>query len=971
MREGEILAGAAGQRRLLAILTVLAAVGERGISRDKLLALLWSEGEPDKSRHALTQSLYHIRKALGVERILLNNTDLRLNADVITSDVGDFQKAVQDGRVLEAIDVYGGPFLDGFHLNGDPEFDFWVTSERSRLSRQYTDALRSIADAAAQSGDVGAELSWRTRLVDHDPLDGAAVARLIGTMIAASDPAGALQRARTYEARMRDELDLPPDRAVVDLIAQLRRAIPNTAPVASAVPKGQAPEPRLVAHTDVSEPPATRPAESPRSAAVSAPQLTRRRARRREILFVAAGVLAGILIVTRVATVHLASARAAVRASTIMVAPFRIDSTEPATAYLREGLLDLLTTRLASADTKRAADPSLVLRAWRAAGYGGDSALSVTATTRIARALDAGEVVMGSVERSPSGVSVRASLVDVAHGRVKVTTTVSGSPDSLIVLTDRIISGLILTQAGDRLGAVPHSETVSPLGLRAYLAGRSAYRRADYYEAVRAQEQALAQDPDFALAALSLAMSADRANVAEQHDRGLALAWARQSELSPADRAYLQAFAGPRYPEPSSAAEALAAWERVVRVAPDRVEGWHELGESFYYDGELLGMHNGSARAAEAFRHALQLDPFFAPSRRMLSLLLARQRDTAGLRRLIASDSNPDADDVMRVFVRWRAANALGDARELARARRAFENAPNSALRAIAMTSQFDGVSIDDGDRALEILRRRPLSDAEGMDVTLARHSRALNSGNFAAALAITTELGARQPSLHPQLRLRILDVMYAGADRATAMDAAWELERLTNGAPPTARADSAVQLADVCVLAQWRMFVHDTAGARAHLRTLRSSGVSRFPVPVGANPSTCAELIDASLAVAERGVVARDQLAHVDSLMLSGPAVSDAMRYANIMIAREYRALGDPEHAVAVLQRRSYMRGWPRYRATGLRLLSQLSLEVGDTAAARSAYERYLATRRRPAVASPPMPFVSGLRRFSRRLVQ
>ena len=37
--------------------------------RDKLLALLWSEGEPDKSRHALTQSLYHIRKALGVERI--------------------------------------------------------------------------------------------------------------------------------------------------------------------------------------------------------------------------------------------------------------------------------------------------------------------------------------------------------------------------------------------------------------------------------------------------------------------------------------------------------------------------------------------------------------------------------------------------------------------------------------------------------------------------------------------------------------------------------------------------------------------------------------------------------------------------------------------------------------------------------------------------------------------------------------
>ena len=68
-QDGTLLTGAAAQKRLLAILTVLATVGERGITRDKLLALLWSEGEPDRSRHALTQSLYHIRKALGVERI--------------------------------------------------------------------------------------------------------------------------------------------------------------------------------------------------------------------------------------------------------------------------------------------------------------------------------------------------------------------------------------------------------------------------------------------------------------------------------------------------------------------------------------------------------------------------------------------------------------------------------------------------------------------------------------------------------------------------------------------------------------------------------------------------------------------------------------------------------------------------------------------------------------------------------------
>src|SRR5689334_3047198 len=86
-RNGEVLTGPAGQRRILAILTVLASVGDRGMSRDKLLGLLWSEGEPDKSRHALTQSLYHIRKALGVERIFLSGSDLRINPAVLSSDV--------------------------------------------------------------------------------------------------------------------------------------------------------------------------------------------------------------------------------------------------------------------------------------------------------------------------------------------------------------------------------------------------------------------------------------------------------------------------------------------------------------------------------------------------------------------------------------------------------------------------------------------------------------------------------------------------------------------------------------------------------------------------------------------------------------------------------------------------------------------------------------------------------------------
>ena len=77
------------------------------------------------------------------------------------------------------------------------------------------------------------------------------------------------------------------------------------------------------------------------------------------------------------------------------------------------------------------------------------------------------------------------------------------------------------------------------------------------------------------------------------------------------------------------------------------------------------------------------------------------------------------------------------------------------------------------------------------LDVDLARHSRALNSGDYAGAMAVTVDIGARQPALHAQLRLRVLDALYSGANRDSAVSAAnalsrmttWELERR----PPTA----------------------------------------------------------------------------------------------------------------------------------------------------------------------------------------
>lgn len=944
-RDGEILSGPAGQRRLLAILTILATVGDRGISREKLLALLWSEGEPEKSRHALTQSLYHIRKALNVEKLFLSGADVRLSPGVLASDVADFQRAVADHRLGEAVGMYRGAFLDGFYLNGDPDFEFWVAAERDRFARQYASALESLAGSAAASGARSAEIRWRGRLVDHDPLNGPAVAKLMTCLVAAGDHGGALQRARLHESRMRSALDLPPDRAVADLAAELRRTVSSGANTAVPTPR-ETPAVRAAASfPQATELPTGTPRGGTRTSA--APSTT---VRSRWIWAGAAVAMIATVVLSRAAASRLTHEHPLVHAQTIAVAPFQLQSTDAGSSYLREGLVDLVATRIADADVKRAADPAAVMQSARALGFVDDSAKSLPAAVRLGRSLGADQVVVGSIRSLTTGVSIQATLVDVVASKVLSSVEVSGSPDSLNALADRIVTGLVLAEAGDRTAGAQQPQTVAPLALRGYLMGRSAYRRGDYHGAMRAFGQSLNQDPKFALAGLWLAMSADHANAAEPHDFGLSVAWAHQDELPSSERAYLRAFAGPRYPEPSSAAEALAAWEHVVRAAPDRAEAWYRLGESFYYDADLLGLPDGPARAANAFRRALQLDPSCRPAWRMLMLLLARQGDTTALRSVLAQlppATGVDTADAMDLFVRWRVARALGDARELARIRDGLQDAPSSTLRSIAMTGQFDGLATEDADRALDILQRRSVTRAERIDVALARHSRALNRGDFAGALKIADELGSYDPGFHPDLRLRVLDALYARSDSAAAAQSAAALERLVAAPLSPTTADSAVRVSDLCVLGQWRQANGDMSGARAAVSALRRGNVPAFPVPVGANPRACADLIDVSLAVAVNEPDARAKLAHVDSLMLGGPSVGDAMRYASLLVARQYSALGEPTMALAALRRRSFMRGWPRYRATGLKMQVSLALALRDSTTARSALARFEATSR------------------------
>ncbi|HWB43746.1 MAG TPA: BTAD domain-containing putative transcriptional regulator [Gemmatimonadales bacterium] len=215
--------GAAGQRRRLALLALLARAGERGLTRDKLLGVLWPDAEPDKGRSVLAQALYALRRDLGSDQLFLGTIEVRLNPEVISSDAAEFAAALAAGRPEDAAALYGGPFLDGFYVSGAPEFERWVEVERTALAHDFTAVLERLATTAGAGGDHLAAVGWWRKLAAADPLSSRVAVGLMRAMADAGDRAGAIQHARIYQTLLRQEIEADPDPEVVALAERLRQ----------------------------------------------------------------------------------------------------------------------------------------------------------------------------------------------------------------------------------------------------------------------------------------------------------------------------------------------------------------------------------------------------------------------------------------------------------------------------------------------------------------------------------------------------------------------------------------------------------------------------------------------------------------------------------------------------------------------------------------------------------------------------
>src|SRR5258705_4309866 len=237
---------AAQQKRPLGLLAILGLGGKPGLSRDRIEAYLWPESAGARAQHALDQTVYAIRRALGSDVIVATGRELRLNSDLVWVDAWEFEQAIRAGQWTVAVGHYKGPLLDGFHFADSHELESWIDTNRTRLRLEYQTAIELFANLAAEATDHSQAVMWLRRLANSDPLSAGATKKLMLALAAAGDRASAVQYARVYQELVRQDLEMEPDAEIKDLAAALSRpAFSET--VASRAPRNPSVTPPVAA----------------------------------------------------------------------------------------------------------------------------------------------------------------------------------------------------------------------------------------------------------------------------------------------------------------------------------------------------------------------------------------------------------------------------------------------------------------------------------------------------------------------------------------------------------------------------------------------------------------------------------------------------------------------------------------------------------------------------------------------------
>ena len=303
-------------------------------------------------------------------------------------------------------------------------------------------------------------------------------------------------------------------------------------------------------------------------------------------------------------------------------------------AYLREGMVDLLATKLDGAGDLRSVDPRALLSYLQASEGSGAAplaraSLDPATAARVGRRFGADLVLLGNAVEIAGQLHLDARLYLAATATEVASAAAEGAAAEIFSLIDRLAAQLLAarqTGPGGRVSRLAAVTTESFPALKDYLEGESAYRDGRAADAASAFRSAVAEDPGFALAWYRLSIVSEWLVDAAGAASAAKKAAENAGRLAEHDRRLVEAHAAYSCGD-GALAERL--YRDILRRHPDDLEAWSGLAETEFHYGPLQGRSRRRSRLS--WQRVVELEPEDLNAHLHLARLELYDRDFSGL----------------------------------------------------------------------------------------------------------------------------------------------------------------------------------------------------------------------------------------------------------------------------------------------------------------------------------------------------
>ena len=223
-------------RKVDALLVYL-ATNPREHPREVLGEMLWDDLPQKRTMSYLRTALSSLQQQLA-PYLIVTRQNLAIDAttdfwiDVVqledALDTSEAEWARREGfsratakKLEEALELYQGPFLNGFHIRDARGFEGWQVLEQERIKNRVLEALYRLGSYTLQRGLYSAGITHMTQALQLDPLSEQAHRILMQLLASNGQRSAALAQFEQCQTLLYDELGVEPEDETIALYEQI------------------------------------------------------------------------------------------------------------------------------------------------------------------------------------------------------------------------------------------------------------------------------------------------------------------------------------------------------------------------------------------------------------------------------------------------------------------------------------------------------------------------------------------------------------------------------------------------------------------------------------------------------------------------------------------------------------------------------------------------------------------------------